>query len=185
MVKFLINRPVAVIMTFLAIIFLGIITSVNIPVSLMPDIDIPEITIQVSYPNSTARELENSIVRPIRQQLLQVGHLNDIESQTHDGHALIKLRFAYGTDINYAYLESNEKIDDAMNRMPRDLDRPRVIKSSASDIPVFNIIVTREADWADPQKSLELSEFVRSVILRRIEQLPEVAMVDISGLSWS
>jgi len=183
MVKFLINRPVAVIMTFLAIIFLGIITSLNIPVSLMPSIDIPEITIQISYPNSPAREMENSIVRPIRQQMLQVGHLKDIESQTHDGSAVIRLRFAYGTDINYAYIESNEKMDDAMNAMPRDLDRPRVIKSSASDIPVFNLMVTRQADWDDPAKSLELSEFVRSVILRRIEQLPEVAMVDMSGIS--
>ena len=183
MVKFLINRPVAVIMTFMAIIFLGIITSLNIPVSLMPSIDIPEITIQISYPNSPAREMENSIVRPIRQQMLQVGHLKDIESQTHDGSAIIRLRFAYGTDINYAYIESNEKMDDAMNSMPRDMDRPRVIKSSASDIPVFNLMVTRQADWNDPQKSLELSEFVRSVILRRIEQLPEVAMVDMTGVS--
>ncbi len=185
MVKFLINRPIAVIMSFLAIIFLGIITSLNIPVSLMPSIDIPEITVQISYPNTPSREMENSIVKPIRQQMLQVGHLKDIESQTQDGHALIRLRFAYGTDINYAYIESNEKIDDAMNGMPRDLDRPRVIKSSASDIPVFNILVTREADWNDQKKSLELSEFVRSVVLRRIEQLPEVAMVDMTGMSWS
>ena len=48
MVKFLITRPVAVIMTFLAVIMLGIVASGRLPVSLMPDIDIPEITVAVS-----------------------------------------------------------------------------------------------------------------------------------------
>ncbi|MBT7094370.1 MAG: efflux RND transporter permease subunit, partial [Bacteroidetes bacterium] len=80
MVKFLINRPVAVIMSFMAILFLGLITATNLPVSLMPDIDIPEITVQVSYPNVPAREIENSVISNIRTRLLQVGHLDNIES---------------------------------------------------------------------------------------------------------
>lgn len=79
MVKFLINRPIAVIMSFLAILFLGIITAINIPVSLMPDIDIPEITVQVSYPDVPAREVENTVVSHLRNQLRQVGHLDQIE----------------------------------------------------------------------------------------------------------
>jgi multidrug efflux pump subunit AcrB len=58
MVKFLINRPVAVIMSFLAMVLLGLVSGGLLPVSLLPDIQIPEITVQVSHPNTSARELE-------------------------------------------------------------------------------------------------------------------------------
>jgi multidrug efflux pump subunit AcrB len=184
MVKFLINRPIALIMSFLAILFLGLITVVKIPVSLMPDIDIPEITVQVVYPDIPAREVENTVLSKIRQQLLQVGHLDEIESESRDGSGVIRLKFNYGTDINYAYIETNEKIDDAMSSIPKDVDRPRVIKASATDIPVFNILVNRKANWQNEERFLEMSEFVRSVIIKRIEQLPEVAMVDQTGMSY-
>ncbi len=184
MVKFLINRPIAVIMSFLAILFLGIITAINIPVSLMPDIDIPEITVQVSYQNVPAREIENTVISRIRQQLLQVGNLDQIESESRDGSGIIRMKFDYGTDINFAYIETNEKIDDAMANIPKDVDRPRVIKASASDIPAFNLLVSQTADWEDQERFLETGEFVRAVIIKRIEQLPEVAMVDHSGMSY-
>ncbi|MDD4644872.1 MAG: efflux RND transporter permease subunit, partial [Bacteroidales bacterium] len=181
MVKFLIHRPIAVIMAFLAILFLGVVTVFKLPVSLMPDIDIPEITVQATYDGIPAREMENSVTTIIRNQLLQVAHLEDIESETRDGYSIIRMKFTHGTDINYAYIESNEKIDDAMNSMPNGFDRPRVVKASATDIPVFNLMITQKAGWTDPEKMVELSEFVQSVIVKRIEQLPEVAMVDITG----
>jgi multidrug efflux pump subunit AcrB len=168
MVNFLIHRPIAVIMAFLAILFLGIVTVFNLPVSLMPDIDIPEITVQATYQGIPAREMENSVSTPIRQQLMQVAHLQDIESETRDGYSIIRLKFTHGTDINYAYIECNEKIDYAMNNLPRGFNRPRVIKASATDIPVFNLMITQKSEWADKQKLVELSEFVQSVILKRI-----------------
>ncbi len=71
MVRFLVRRPVAVCMAFVAFFLLGIITYINIPVSLLPDIAIPEITVQISGANTSARELENTVVSPVRQQLLQ------------------------------------------------------------------------------------------------------------------
>ena len=181
MIKFLIHRPIAVITVFLAIIFLGIVTLFELPVSLMPDIDIPEITVQVTYSGIPAREMENSVIKSLRNQLLGVAHLENIESETRDGYGIIRMKFTHGTDINYAYIECNEKIDDVMDEVPRGLDRPRVVKASATDIPVFNVMITHKTEWANPQKLVELSEFTKAVILKRIEQLPEVAMVDITG----
>ncbi len=181
MVNFLIHRPIAVIMAFMAILFLGIVTVFKLPVSLMPDIDIPEITVQATYQGIPAREMEKSVINPIRSQLMQVAHLEGIESETRDGYGIVRLKFTHGTDINYAYIECNEKIDDAMNDLPEGFGRPRVVKASATDIPVFNLMITQKSEWADKKKLVELSEFVQSVILKRIEQLPEVAMVDITG----
>lgn len=173
-------------MSFLAAIILGVITYFTLPISLLPDISIPEITVQLSAPNSSARQLENTVVRPIRQQLLQVAHLSNIESRTRDGQAIIRMRFTYGTDTDYTFIEVNEKIDGAMNNLPKDMERPRVIKASATDLPVFNLNLTlkneQPFEGTDNDKFLELSDFASSVIKRRLEQLPEVAMVDVTGI---
>ncbi|GHT65312.1 cation transporter [Bacteroidia bacterium] len=186
MIKYLIHRPTSVMLVFTALFILGIITYMNLPVSLLPDIAIPEITVQVSGQNASARELENTVVRPLRQQLMQVGKLRDIRSETRDGNAVVYLSFEYGADTDLSFIEVNEKIDAAMNYLPREIERPRVIKASATDIPVFNLDLTLRSDSAfeqtDIPKFIELSEFAETVIRRRFEQLSQVAMIDISGL---
>ena len=57
MVKFLLQRPIAVLMAFTACFIIGLVTYFSLPVSLLPDIAIPQITIQVSGENSSAREI--------------------------------------------------------------------------------------------------------------------------------
>jgi len=191
MVKFLIHRPIAVTMTFIAILILGMVASLRIPVSLMPSINIPRITVQVSGDKMSARELENTVVRSLRNQLMQVAHLTGLNSKTRDGLALIRLDFDYGTDIDFAFIEVNEKIDRAMGSLPRNLARPKVIKASATDIPVFYLNISLKSDSAAYARTGKfvplshdfsaLSNFSAHVIGKRIEQLPEVAMVDMSG----
>lgn len=189
MIKFLIERPIAVLMAFTACFILGLVTFFTLPVSLLPDIAIPEITVQVSAANTSARELENTVVRPIRQQLIQVSTLKELSSEACDGTGLIRLNFDYGTDTDLAFIEVNEKIDAAMNYLPKNTDRPKVIKASATDIPVFYLNLTVKNDNAygksDQEAFIELCGFAESVIKRRIEQLPEVAMVDVTGLTVS
>lgn len=186
MLNHLIRRPISVFMIFTAMFIIGVVTYVNIPVSLLPDIAIPEITVQLSSTNASAREMESNTVAPIRQQLMQVANLRDIRSETRDGSAVIYLSFEYGTNTDLAFIEVNEKIDASMNSLPKDMKRPKVIKASATDIPVFNLDLTLKADSiyqeTDMDKFIELSDFAESVIRKRFEQLPEVAMVDISGL---
>jgi multidrug efflux pump subunit AcrB len=186
MIKHIFDRPVSVFMVFLAFFILGIITYVNIPVSLLPDIAIPEITVQLSVENKSAREIENTVVAPLRNQLLQVSRLREIRSETLDGSGTVYLSFDYGTDTDLAFIEVNEKIDAAMNYLPFGTQRPRVIKASATDIPVFNLDLTLKEDASfedtDIQRFIELSDFAESVIRRRFEQLPQIAMVDMSGI---
>lgn len=186
MVKFLIQRPIAVLMAFTACFIVGLVTYFTLPVSLLPDIAIPEITVQVSVQNTSARELENTVIKPLRQQLIQVAKLKDMRSETRDGAGIICLNFDYGTNTDLAFIEVNEKIDAAMNYLPKDTERPKVVKASATDIPVFYLNLTLKNDSiyekTDEQAFLNLCEFAESVIKRRIEQLPEVAMVDVTGL---
>lgn len=179
MVKYLIVRPVAVFMTTLAFLLLGIVSIFKIPTSLLPDLAIPEITIQVSYPNSSAENLEQSIVRPLRNQLSQISNLKDLQSETKDGLSTILLKFNHESNIDYCFIETNEKIDAAMNFLPKELERPRVIKAAATDIPILNVSLYLKNDTSS---FLELSEFTENVVKKRLEQLPEVAIADVNGL---
>jgi multidrug efflux pump subunit AcrB len=183
MVKFLIQRPIAVTVILIAFLVMSLIAARLIPVSLMPEIDIPEIVVKINAPGKPAREVEEQLVSKIRRQLLQVSHLNDIESSATNGQGSIRLIFGYGTNINYAFIEVNEKIDALMHSLPEEFTRPRVIKTSATDIPVFYLNVSLK-DTLDENRFMELSQFCDQVIKKRVEQLPEVSMADISGLEY-
>ena len=172
----LLDRLVSVSMVLLVFIVLGIIGIRRLPVSLIPDVDIPYVTVQVTAPDMSAREMDDAIIKPLRQSLVQIGHLKDIRSEAMDGSATMTLTFEEGGDIDYFYIEVNEKIDRAMGSLPR-IERPKVFKASATDIPAFYIDMTLK----DGSDFLRMSEFAEDVISKRIEQLPEVAMVDISG----
>lgn len=186
MVRFLIKRPIAVLMAFTACFIVGLVTYFSLPVSLLPDIDIPQITVQVTGENSSARELENTMVAPVRRQLMQVSGLSEMRSETRDGSGIIRLSFDFGTNTDLAFIEVNEKIDAAMNSLPRDAVRPKAIKASATDIPVFYLNMTlKDAvpyQEADEDAFLEMCALAENVVKRRIEQLPQVAMADMTGV---
>src|SRR5690606_8607625 len=162
--------------------------------SLMPDIDIPEITVQMSAENMSARQMEDVVIKPLRRSFMQLSHLQDIKSEATNGNAIIKLNFTHGTKTDYSFIEVNEKLDRVMAGFPKDMPRPKVIKASATDIPVFylsmtlkeaegtNKLQTNKALYPVSQDFVDFSDFVNQVIRKRIEQVNEVAMVDISGL---
>ena len=173
----LLDRPVSVTMILLVFVVLGFVGIGRLPVSLIPDVDIPYVTVQVAAPDLSARELDAAVVKPLRQSLVQIAHLKDIRSEARDGSATMTLSFEEGHNIDYFYIEVNEKIDRAMGSLPR-IDRPKVFRAAATDIPAFYINITLREGGGD---FLRMSEFARDVIAKRIEQLPEVAMVDLSG----
>ena len=78
MFKGLIKRPIAVTMVLIAVMVLGIAAIRKLPVSLVPDINVPQITVQVTSPNRSARELNDALMNGLRSQLSQVAHLKDI-----------------------------------------------------------------------------------------------------------
>lgn len=177
MIRKLIKRPVAVSMVLFAVAVLGAVSIKLIPVSLMPDVDIPQITVQVKVDGSSAREMDEYL-QPLRRQLMQIPSLTDIRSQSESGVGIIRLSFDYGADIDFIFVEVNERIDRALSSLPEGAERPKALKSSATDIPAFFVNMTVR----DTSRTMELSRLASSVISKRIEQIPEVAMVDISGL---
>lgn len=202
MLKELLHRPIAVTMILIAIVTIGVLSLTYIPVSLMPQIDIPKITVQCTKTGASAAEIEQQMVNPLRQQLSQVAGLKDIESLSRIDVGTITMTFEPGADTDILFIEVNERIDQAMNGLPKDVERPKIIKASATDIPAFYVDVyykdkpsrdgsdgtevigdRSEADGLDANDVglAQLSKLVRNVISKRVEQLQQVAMVDVSG----
>ena len=185
----LIKRPIAVSMSLIAIVIIGVLSFKNIPISLMPDIDIPQITVQVSYPGASVREVDSRVMANLRHQLQQVAGVESMQSISKMDAGTILLNFQPGSNMNLLFIDVNEKIDRAMNWMPKELERPKVIKASAMDIPAFYMNVSLKEEnlksWSQlPVADIrfaQLGDFVRNIVSKRIEQLPQTAMVDISG----
>ena len=188
MIKYIIHRPIAVSMIIVAIVVIGIVAVRGIPVSLMPNVDIPQITVKVDMPGSSVEEIEQQVVAPLREQLSQVAGLKSLSSDARMDGGNILLNFEPGSNINLLFIDVNEKIDMAMPQLPKDMNRPKVVKASATDIPAFYLDVAFKNEKKGEQagnRFAGLSEFVRNVVAKRIEQLPSTAMVDISGVTSS
>ena len=93
MIKYIIHRPIAVSMIIVAIVVIGIVAVRGIPVSLMPNVDIPQITVKVDMPGSSVEEIEQQVVAPLREQLLQVAGLKSLSSDARMDGGNILLNF--------------------------------------------------------------------------------------------
>lgn len=175
--KTLLHRPIAVTMCIVAMVVMGVLALRKIPVSLMPDIDIPQITVQVSMPGYSAQEIERNVVEPLRGRLMQVAGITDIRSESRMDAGSVRMTFDPGSNVNLLFIEVNEKVDRAMNQMPKEMERPKVMKASAMDIPAFFLDMTPR----NPAHFAQMCKLARNVVVKRIEQLPQTAMVDVSG----
>ena len=190
MIKKLITRPIAVTMSVIAIMVMSLVAMGYLPVSLMPAINIPQITVQVAAPGMSVREIDNVLLKPLKNQLSQVAGLKNITAEARADIGTIYMDFEPDCNIDIVFIDVNEKMDRAITSLPKDVERPKVIKASVTDIPAFylnlslkNGIPGKEGELREAGIEFsELGQFARDVISKRIEQLPQTAMVDISGV---
>jgi len=177
MVRFLLARPIAVFMTFLALMVFAFIVLRTLPISLLPPIDVPQIVVKVNYPNASPEAIEQNVLSPIREGLITLNGLEEMNSKAGSEVGTIRLTFDYSTKMELAYIDVNEKIDRMINILPEDLGRPEVIRINTSDIPVARVqVVPKEG-----VDEVEVSKLAENVLKKRIEQLPGVSLVDING----
>lgn len=177
MVRYFIQRPIAILMTFAALLATGFAMIGKLPISLLPNIDVPQIIVRINYPNTPAPILEENILRPIRENLVNVSHLENIECNAANHTGILYLNFEYGSRMDLAYIAVNERIDRLSNSFPRDMERPQVIRVNTSDIPIVRIQIIPKpgTDY------LEVSALVEKVLKKRLEQIEGVSLVDING----
>ncbi len=177
MVRFLLARPIAVFMTFMALMVFSFIVLRTLPISLLPPIDVPQIVVKVNYPNASPEAIEQNVLSRIREGLITLNGLEEMDSKAGSEVGTIRLTFDYSTKMELAYIDVNEKIDRLTNSLPEDLSRPEVIRINTSDIPVARVQVVPKEGIDE----IEVSLLAENVLKKRIEQLPGVSLVDING----
>ena len=103
MLNKLLDRTVSVTMIVLLLLVLGIVSIRSLPVGLIPDIDIPQISVQLTAPDMSAREIDEVAVKPLRQSLMQIDKLKGVHSESKDGSAVITLSFDEGQNADFFY----------------------------------------------------------------------------------
>lgn len=177
MVRFLLQRPIAVSMIFIALMVFAVIVFRSLPISLLPPIDVPQIVIKVNYQNASPEAIEQNVLSPIRESLMTLNGLEDMESKAGSEVGNVRLTFDYGTQMELAYIEVNEKIDRLTNNLPSDLPRPQVIRINTNDIPIIRVQVIPKPGF----DFTEVSLLTENVLKKRLEQLEGVSLVDING----
>ena len=166
---------------FLTLTFSGVHLIQKIPVSLLPDIDIPRVLIHVSYPNMPAEVMEQNIVNNIRKSLSNVNKLKEIETRSSNHTGTLQLTFEQGIQMDLVIIDLNERMDKISSSLPPDMDRPIITRINTSDIPIVRIQVIPKSG----EEAREISDLADKVLRRRLEQLDGVSIVDINGLQRS
>jgi HAE1 family hydrophobic/amphiphilic exporter-1 len=162
-------------MLFLAIILLGIISYVRLPIDLLPDVSYPRLVVFTSYPDVAPAEVERLVTRPVEAQAAAVPGTERITSVSREGVSLVTLRFTWGTDMDFAMLNLRERMDNIWENLPESAERPRILQVDPQSEPVMTLSV---AGGEDLWRTKELAE---TVFRRRLEQLDGIAQAAVTG----
>ena len=170
-----IERPVTMFMISMVIILLGAISLTRLPVDLMPDTQMPTITVRVNYQGVGPLEMEELVTRPIEQAVSAVAGLERVDSTSSEGNANVRLNFAWGTDLSEAADEVRTRLDRVRGRLPEDADPPTVFKFDSTAMPIMGIGVQGDFD------PVTLRELAQNDLSPRLERVAGVAAVTING----
>ncbi|MGE8262785.1 MAG: efflux RND transporter permease subunit, partial [Stenotrophomonas sp.] len=161
---------------FVSLAVVGLIASFRLPLEALPDISAPFLFVQVPYTGSTPEEVERNIIRPTEEALATMTGIKRMRSSATSEGASIFIEFTdWDRDIAIAASDARERIDAIRSDLPDDLQRYNVFKWSSSDDPVLKVRLASATDLTGAYDMLD-REFKR-----RIERIPGVARVNISG----
>ncbi len=174
------HRPVAVLMVFLAAVVFGFFSLRRLPVTLMPELNYPTLTVRTEYPGTAPEEVENEISRPIEEALGVVGGLNKISSVSRPGLSDVILEFTWGTDMSKAAQEVLEKLD--LVFLPREAERPLILHFDPALDPILELSLSGSGSRFDGDQGLRrLRRLADLQVKRALERIKGVAAVRVRG----
>jgi HAE1 family hydrophobic/amphiphilic exporter-1 len=169
-----VRRPVAFSMLVLAVLLLGGISFARLPIDLLPDVSYPRLIVFTSLTERGPYEFERLVTEPIEGGIAQVSGVERVTSVSRDGASLVSLRFAWGTNMDFAMLNVRERLDNVRGRLPEDASRPLILRVDPEAEPIMVLSVAGGDLW-------ELKELAENVFRRRLEQLDGVAQASVAG----
>ena len=175
--RLFIVRPVATVLTMIAILLAGALAYRQLPVSALPQVDYPTIQVLTFYPGAGPDVMTSSITAPLERQFGQMPGLNQMTSTSSGGSSVVTLQFSLDIDLDVAEQEVQAAMNSVSTFLPRDLPAPPVYsKVNPADAPILTLALT-SVTLPMPQ----VRDFAETRFAQKISQLSGVGLVSISG----
>ncbi len=172
-----IRRPVATTLFTIAIAVAGLIAFAVLPVSPLPQIDFPTITVTASLPGASAQIMAASVATPLERQLGHIAGITEMTSQSSLGNTLITIQFDLNRDIDGAARDVEASINAARTYLPTNLpSNPSYRKYNPSDSPIIILGLT-----SDKYDTAKLYDVASTVLQQKLSQIQGVGQVVVGG----
>ena len=173
--RFALNKPVTIGMLFFSMLLFGLVSSRLLPLEKFPGIDIPQMVIEIPYPDATPIEVETMITRPVEAAIATMSGIKRLRARSYDNKAEVVVEFDWDENLKAKSIEAREKIDAIRNELPGDIERIMVYKFNTNDMPIFQLRVSSDRDLSNAYDLLERN------LKRPLERVPGVSRVELYG----
>lgn len=170
-----VKRPVFTAMLFVAILLFGVVSLTRLPLDIMPQMELPTLTVITVYPGASADEVEEQVSKKLEKILSGTEHLKVITSQSKENVSFVQLQFEWGTDITSAANNARDLIELVKNNLPRDAHNPIIFKVNSSLMPVLVYGVTANESYNG------LYKIVDDEVASKLRKVPGVGSVIVIG----
>jgi HAE1 family hydrophobic/amphiphilic exporter-1 len=177
-IRYAIDRPVAVVAAVLMAMLFGIIALSRIPIQLAPDVRKPIVVIETNWPGAAPSEIEREIVNPQEEALRGLEGLEIMTSRSRTGQAEVTLEFVVGTNMSQSLLLVSNRLD-RVSGYPAEADEPSLNTSGSDDSPIAWVLLT--AKDGNNREMPTYGDFVEDVIKDRVERIEGVSAVNVFG----
>lgn len=170
-----IKRPVFIVMQVLAVLVLGVIFYNRLGVDLMPEVDMPFISVTTIYPGAGAEEIEENVTKILEDEFSSVEGLDTMTSFSGEGYSMIWLELEMEVDSRRAEDEIRSKLDKVRNDLPSDIEEPIIERFDLSALPIMSFSLSGDVPLE------EIREIAEERIEPQLEKIKGVAGVDVFG----
>jgi HAE1 family hydrophobic/amphiphilic exporter-1 len=153
--KYAVNRPITAAMAFIAVLLFGLVSFRMLPLDVMPEMELPSLTVITVYPGASAEEIEKQLVKPLEAVLAGTEHLKEIQSSSRENVSFIALKFEWGTDISAAANNARDLMELVKAKLPAEAHTPIIYKMNSSMIPVLIYGITAEENYDGIEQIVE------------------------------
>ncbi len=172
-----IRRPVATTLLTFGLMAAGIIAFFKLPVSPLPDVDIPTISVQAILPGASPEDVAATVASPLERHLGQIADVSEITSSSSLGSARVNLQFDIGRNIDGAARDVQAAINAAHADLPASLrSNPTYRKFNPASAPI--LIYTLTSATLTPA---ELYDAASTVLAQKLSQVEGVGEVNVGG----
>jgi len=173
--QFSVRRPIFTTMVTLIVVTLGAVALSRLRIDMLPEIEMPRLTVRTTYEGASPEVIERLVTQPVEEILATVPGVEEMTSISSEGRSTVRVTFVWGTDIDVAAQDVRSRLEDELNELPEEVERPQIRKF---DIASFPVVLLGIGSKLAP---VELNTLIEDHIRYRFARLPGVAQVDLWG----